>query len=297
MNAHWAVALALGLAVVAVSGFRVRPARIRPVPAGEPGGTVDLGRDLPAPVVRYHRALGHDGHRVPAVDTFVLWGRAWMRPAPLLRLPVRFWSAHRVGWNGRQRLAVTWYGLPVLRAVDDYVDGHGRMRIGRRSVTGPEIDQGENLFLWAELLLVPAMAGRPGVRWQSVDADSALLRVPFGAGSDRLMVRFDPDTGLLSECRALRYRTPGEPKVRWHIWYERWTHGPGGRYPGRICVRWADQPRPWFVLDVDGTATNVAIDADLRAGRPGPDTPDGPTRAVPPSAGLEMRETTGRGAR
>lgn len=282
MNAQWAVVMTLGLAAVIVIGFRVRPTRMRHGAAGPPGGTVELSRDLPSPVVRYHKALGYDGWHVPAVDTFALWGRAWMRPAPLLRLPVRFWSEHRVGWNGRQRLAVTWFGLPVLRAVDDYVDGHGRMRIGRRSVTGPEIDQGENLFLWAELLLVPAvLAARPQVRWQSIDADSALLRVPFGRGGDRLMVRFDPDTGLLSECRALRYRTPGGPKVGWYVWYERWSHGPNGMYPARISVRWADQSRPWFVLDVDGIATNVSIDTDLEVG--------GPV--------LEMRETTGRGAR
>jgi hypothetical protein len=295
VNIQWAVVIAVGLVVVAGLGFRVRPARARPVPAGPPHGTVELTRDLPEPVVRYHRALGFDGWHVPAVDTFVLWGRAWMRPARLFRLPVRFWSAHRVGWNARQRLAVTWYGLPVLRAVDDYVDGHGRMRIGRRSVTGPEIDQGENLFLWAELLLVPAvLAARPGVRWQSVDADSALLRVPFGRDRDRLMVRFDPDTGWITECRALRYRTPGGPKVGWYVWFERWTHRSGGWCPARISVRWADQPRPWFVLDVDGTATNVRVDPDLEVGGPGPDTPVGPTRPVPVPAGLEVRKSTGR---
>lgn len=298
MNIGWIVVATFGLAVVAVLGFRVRPARARHVPVGISTGSVELTQDLPEPVVRYHRALGYDGWHVPAVDTFALWGRAWMRPATALRLPVRFWSAHRVGWNARQRLAVTWYGLPVLRAVDDYVDGRGRMRIGRRSVTGPEIDQGENLFLWAELLLVPAAlaAGREA-RWQSIDADSALLRVPFGRDSDRLMVRFDRDTGLLTECRALRYRTPGGPKVGWYVWFERWTHRSGGWFPGRISVRWADQPRPWFVLDVDGVATNVHVDPDLRAAGPGPDVPVGPTRPVPVAAGLEARETTGRGAR
>jgi hypothetical protein len=296
MNTAWVVATAIGLAVVAALGFRVRPPRARPVTGGPSTGTVELSHDLPEPVVRYHRALGFDGWHVPAVDTFVLWGRAWMRPAPPLRLPVRFWSAHRVGWSARQRLAVTWYGLPVLRAVDDYVDGHGRMRIGRRAVTGPEIDQGENLFLWAELLLVPAFAAaRQRVRWQSVDTDSALLRVPFGRGSDRLMVRFDPDTGLVSECRALRYRSVGGEKVGWYVWFERWTHGPGGWYPARISVRWADHRQPWFVLDVDGSATNVAIDADLRAGGPGADTPDGPTGSVPAGDALEVN--TGRGAR
>jgi hypothetical protein len=148
------------------------------------------------------------------------------------------------------------------------------------------------------MLLVPAvLAARPGTRWEPLDADSAMLRVPFGGGSDRLVVRFDPDTGMLNECRAMRYRTPGEPKVGWHIWYERWTHCPDGRYPARISVRWADQPRPWFVLDVDGIATNVAVDSDLKAGGPGPDTTDGPTRPPPAADGLDVKETSGRGAR
>jgi len=257
---------AAGLAAVAALGFRIRPPAV-PMPAqlASPG-TVELPPDLPEPVLRYHRSLGLDAGGAPAVDTFLLWGRGWMRPTALPRLPVSFWSEHRVGWSGRQRLAVTWFGLPVLRGVDDYVGGHGRMRIGGRLVEGPEIDQGENLFLWAELLLVPSvLATRPGVRWEAVDAEHAALHVPFGAGSERLTVRFDPVTGRLAECHALRYRTPGGPKVGWHITYEGWVAFPSGWYPARIAVRWADQVRPWFVLDVDGVAVNVAVDSDLTA--------------------------------
>jgi hypothetical protein len=217
-----------------------------------------------------------------------------MRRAPLPRLPVTFWSGHRVGWSGRQRLAVTWYGLPVLRGEDDYIAGRGRMRIGRQDVRGPEIDQGENLFLWAELLLIPSvLATRPGVWWEPLDADSARLRVPFGAGEDELLVRFDPDTGLISECRAMRFRTPGQPKVGWHIWYERWTHFPAGRYPARISVRWADQRRPWFVLDVDGVALNGPVDADLSAG-PEPVRSRGAGPVTRGRSGDERPEVPGR---
>jgi hypothetical protein len=262
-----AVATVTGMAALVALGFRVRP-RIEVSLSSDAlsarVGAVPLPDDLPAPVVRFHRTLGIDGAQAQAVDTFVLWGRAWMRRTPLPRLPVTFWSAHRVGWSARQRLAVTWYGLPVLRGVDDYIDGHGRMRIGSQQVEGPEIDQGENLFLWAELLLVPsAIVRRPGVRWEPVDDNRAVLRVPFGAGSDRLDVHFDPVTGRMSECRAMRYRAPGGPKVGWHIRYERWCQFPAGFFPSRISVRWADQSRPWFVLDVDGVAVNVAVDADL----------------------------------
>jgi hypothetical protein len=138
------------------------------------------------------------------------------------------------------------------------------MQIGNRLVAGPEIDQGENLFLWAELLLFPSvLVTRPEVRWHAVDADHAVLHVPFGTGSDRLTVRFDPVTGRIAESVARRYRTPGRPKVGWHITYGSWACFPAGWFPTRISVRWADQCRPWFVLDVDGVAVNVAVDPDL----------------------------------
>jgi hypothetical protein len=267
MKKHKVVAAVAGTAGLIALGFRVRPRPVQPAPpttGSTPAPGVTLPADLPAPVVRHYRALGAEGDEVPVVETFMLWGRAWMRRAPLPPLPVTFWSAHRVGWSARQRLAVTWFGLPVLHGVDDYNDGRGRMRIGRSQVEGPEIDQGENLFLWAELLLVPSvLATRPGVRWEPVDADRAALHVPFGADFDRLDVRFDPVTGWIDECRAMRYRTPGGPKVGWHIRYERWSSFPAGWFPRRISVRWADQTRPWFVLDVDGVAVNVAVDADL----------------------------------
>jgi hypothetical protein len=164
---------------------------------------------------------------------------------------------------------VRWFGLPLLRGVDDYVDGHGRMRIGRSTVAGPEIDQGENLFLWAELVLVPSvLATRPGVRWEPIDRDSARLRVPFGDGEDELTFRFDRDTGLVGHCEAMRYRSPGGPKVGWHICYEQWRSFPAGTYPTRITVRWADQLRPWFELDVDGVALNVPVSPDLASAAP-----------------------------
>jgi hypothetical protein len=259
-----------GLVGLTALGFRIRP---RPVPITAESAspdTVALPDDLPAPVVRFYRSLGVDG-TAPVVDTFALWGRAWMRRAPLPRLPVTFWSEHRVGWSGRQRLAVTWFGLPVLRGVDDYIDGRGRMRIGSRLVRGPAIDQGENLFLWAELLLVPSvLATRPRVSWQAVDAEHAVLHAPFGTGSERLTVRFDPVTGRIAECVAQRYRTPDRPKVGWHITYERWVWFPAGWYPTRISVRWADQNWPWFVLDVDGVAVNVPVDPDLTASTDAP---------------------------
>jgi hypothetical protein len=266
-------ALTTAVATVAAAGagtwlgFKIRPRALAVPHAGTEAGEVALPDNLPAPVARHYRAAGYGGPAVPRAETFALWGRARMKRDPLPWLPVTFWSEHRVGWSGRQRLAVTWYTIPVLHAVDDFVDGRGQMRIGRQRVTGPEIDQGENLFLWAELVLVPSvLATRPGVRWENVGAESARLRVPFGAGEDELVFQFDPDTGLIRESRAMRYRTPGKPKVGWRIGYERWSRFAAGMFPARITVTWEDQGRPWFVLDVDGVAVNVPVAADLTAG-------------------------------
>jgi hypothetical protein len=171
---------------------------------------------------------------------------------------VSFWSGHEVGRSGLQLLAVTWFGLPILRGRDQFADGRGEMRIAGRRVTGPEIDQGENLFLWAELVLLPSvLSTRPEARWEALGPHSARLHVPFSDTGDQLTFSFDPETGLIRRCRALRYREVGGPKLGWRLDYTRWRSFGGGTYPGRIAVTWEDQGRPWFILDVDGAASNI----------------------------------------
>jgi len=254
------------IAVVAFiwTGLRVRPRKLRFDPKAAPTVAVTpvaVPRDLPDPVARFYRAIGA-GDQVDRVDTFALWGRAWMRRRPLPWLPVSFWSGHEVGRTGLQLLAVTWFGLPVLRGRDQFVKGRGEMRIGGRRITGPEIDQGENLFLWAELVLLPSvLSTRPEARWEPVGPHAARLRVPFGDGEDELVFFFDRETGLISHCRALRYRDVGGPKLGWRLDYTRWRSFGGGTYPGRIVVTWEDQGRAWFILDVDGVATNIPASA------------------------------------
>jgi hypothetical protein len=161
----------MGGALVALGapGLAGASSQARPLPP--PGqardlGEVDLPPDLPEPVRRHYLA-SVGSSRVPVVETFALWGRARMKRDPLPWMPVTFWSEHRVGWSGLQLLGVTWFGIPVLRGRDFYSSGRGEMEIGRQRVSGPEIDQGENLFLWAEVALVPSvLVSRPGVRWE-----------------------------------------------------------------------------------------------------------------------------------
>lgn len=224
---------------------------------------------LPRPVTTFYRALGYSELRAPRVDTFTLWGRARMKPGPLPWLPVTFWSEHRVGWSGRQLMGITWYRIPILRARDTYLDGRGQMSIGRRRVGGPEIDQGENLFLWAELVLLPSVvATRPGVRWEPLDDLAARLVVPFADSEDEMVFQFDPATGLLEQGTAMRYQRVGGPKVGWRIGYHAWRWFEAGLYPSKITVTWLDRGRPWFILDVDGIAINAPVSELLAAGSP-----------------------------
>ncbi|WP_412538493.1 DUF6544 family protein [Longispora sp. K20-0274] len=254
--------LVLAAAALAWAGLRVPLRPLRPVDDGPPptgGGAIPS--DWPEPVRRHY--LASTGPTADPVDTFALWGRARMRIGRLPWLPATFWSEHQVGRRALQRITVTWFGLPVLRGVDSYADGHGEMRIGGRRISGPEIDQGENLFVWAELVLLPSALLAPGVRWEPVDEHAARLVVPFGTGSDELEFRFDPDTGLLCEGHAMRYRDVGGPKLGWRVDYRAWHRFGRMLLPSELTVTWADQDRPWFVLTVDGgTATNENAAAD-----------------------------------
>jgi hypothetical protein len=268
------VATTAAAAVAGVVALSWLGLRIRPRPQRQPGPSraadeVILPADLPQPVERFYRALGDGDLRAKQVDTFTLWGRARMKQGPLPWLPVTFWSEHRTGWSGLQLLAVTWFRLPILRARDSYLEERGEMTIGRRRVSGPEIDQGENLFLWAELVLVPSvLATRPGVHWEPINDVTARLIVPFGDTEDEIVFRFDPGTGLLEHGTASRYQTVGGPKVGWRIGYHAWRWFDAGLYPSKITVTWLGRGRPWFILDVDGIAINAPVSDRLSAGSP-----------------------------
>lgn len=264
-----AAAAVAGVAALSWLGLRIRPRPLRQPGPSRDAGEVMLPADLPQPVARFYRALGGGGLRVPRVDTFTLWGRARMKQDPLPWMPVTFWSEHRAGWSGLQLLAVTWYRIPILRARDTYIGGRGEMAIGRRRISGAEIDQGENLFIWAELVLVPSvLTTRPGVRWEPVNDVTARLVVPFGDTEDEIEFRFDPATGLLEHGTAMRHRAVGEPKVGWRIGYHAWRWFDAGLYPSTITVTWLDRGRPWFILDVDGVATNAPVSELLSSGSP-----------------------------
>jgi hypothetical protein len=186
-----------------------------------------------------------------------------MRRGSLPPLPLRMRSVSRVGESFVNDIEMVWYGRPVLRVIDAFVDGRGITRIGPKAVLGEEIDQGANLFLWSEAFFVPS-AFREGtpVAAEQVGTDEIRLSVPFGAGRDSATVRFA--AGHPSRFSALRYKKVGQPKIWWHVDYSKWFVKEGIAVPQRIEVTWEDERKPWLSFNLDGFAANVEAEPRLR---------------------------------
>ena len=141
-----AIGLAGGVAVLAGigwAGFQVAPAAL-PASTDDPQdlGVVDLPADLPAPVQRYFRAAL--GNKAPRIDSLVAVGRA--RAKFGIWMPLRYRLVHRPGYEFERYMEVTWFGLPVLKAIDRFVDGKGMAGPVGRAATGPAVDQAANMI-------------------------------------------------------------------------------------------------------------------------------------------------------
>ena len=110
------------------------------------------------------------------------------------------------------------FGFPLLVANEHYVDGKGQMEVTLIDVDeGEKYNQAANLGMWAEFGALPAIyLTDPRVHWEPVDDVTALLVVPFNDTQERFVVRFDPDTGLISWSESMRYHSSASTsKVLW----------------------------------------------------------------------------------
>jgi hypothetical protein len=231
--------------------LQVHPAPFAPIEAaGTEVSTAPIPSGLPAVVERFYRVTY--GDRVPVVRTAVITGRGGMRLFGV-RFPARFRFTHLVGQDYRHYFELTVFGLPVMKANEYYVGGRERMELPFRvEENNPKLDQGGNLGMWAELLKwVPSAAlTDPRVGWEPLDDATAVMVVPFGAGNERFVVRFDPVTGGLQHLEAMRYRSGVGEKVLW------------------IDGAWFDEGRPWATFDAEQVVLNVPVDVTFDAKGP-----------------------------
>lgn len=132
-------------------GLKVRPKAPPPYSEETPElDTVKLPAGLPQPVHRHFRAVF--GDKVPRTESAVVWGRADFKLGGLWA-PMRFKSYHVAGREFLRDMEITWFGMPVLRGSDAYLDGEGSLKITgllNMSNKGRTMDQGENLAMWGE---------------------------------------------------------------------------------------------------------------------------------------------------
>jgi hypothetical protein len=242
-------------------GLRVEPQPL-PAPAPRAGyvGAVRLPGGLPAPVERFYRTLY--GDQVPVVDSAVISGRGRMRIAGLT-FPARFRFSHVTGQDYRHYIELTVLGRPVLTVDEWFLGGTARLHLPSGVSEGAKVDQGANLALWAEAVWMPSVwVTDPRVSWESIDASSARLRVPFGEAVETFTVSFDPETGLLRRLESLRFKGASDAtKTPWTNEAVTWGDLDGRLVPVRATVTWGDDGEPWAEL----RAEDIVYNADLRA--------------------------------
>jgi hypothetical protein len=259
-------AIIAALVLIGWVGLRIRP---RPLPAfTDRAGAVDtvpLPAGLPAPVLRFYQRVY--GDRVPVITSAVFGGRATLRPVSAFpAFPARFRFTHDAGQGYRHYLEITWAGIPLIRGNEHFLEGHGRLDLGPIGISeGPEIDQAANLGLWAESVWLPALwVTDPRVRWEAVDEVTAILVVPFGEAEEHLVMRFDPESGMLTYLEAMRHREVDEGKILWICEALDWTEVDGTTVPRIGRITWFDQGKPWAVFEVEEVAYNVDVSDYIR---------------------------------
>lgn len=250
-------------------GLRIKPKPFAAYPGQTPElQTIPLPDDLPAPVARYYRQLY--GDEIPVITSAVVSGRAQIAPFGF-NLPARFRFTHEAGQGYRHYIEATWFGIPVMKVNEWYLDGHGRLELPIGTVEGPHTDQGANLGLWAESVNLPAIwLTDERVHWEAVDEKTALLYVPFGEEEQQFVVRFDPETGQLRQMETMRYRDEASDKILWlaETLPADTIEAAGAALETVGAATWQDQGKPWATFTTEEIVYNVAVQSYIRQNGP-----------------------------
>lgn len=215
-------------------------------------------------------ATAHRG-KIPVATTaeFVGSGRIRLGRSPWL--PVSYRTSHALGREFVADVAATWFGRPVVRGIDAYVDGRGVTKARETVTVGPGLDSSCASFLWSEAFLTPTTWGMDGVKWTQTDATTLTLEVSNEelASPVSAIISCDRESGLPEQ-----FRVPWRPKnaqgtagAQWAATFEQWRAVGSAWAPELIEVAWLDEERPWFRMRMEPVALNVDVSAALDPAR------------------------------
>jgi hypothetical protein len=263
-----------GLFFLGWLGLQIKPRPFSLYPEKTPPlKTIPLPAGFPAPVERFYKAVY--GDEIPVIESAVIKGRAVIAPFGV-RLPARFIFIHNAGRNYRHYIEATWFGMPIMKVNEGYVDRKSFFEgpVGDPILDDPSTNQAANLAVWAEAAWFPSIwITDTRVRWAPVDENTALMYIPFEDKrsspvdkEENFVMRFNPETGLLDSMEAMRYRDSG-PQAKKILWITR--NVPSQKIEGTQLdtvgtATWLDQGIPWATFTLEEVNYNVDVSKYIR---------------------------------
>jgi hypothetical protein len=251
----------VGLVVLIGIGLQVQPASFPPFPqkSGEIR-TVPLPSGLPAPVERFYRKIY--GDKVPVIESAVITGKVTVRPVGPVAFPGRFRITHLAGQAYRHYIEAGLFAIPMFQVNERYVDGKSLFESPFGTTDNdPKVNQGANLGLWSESVWLPSIFITDlRVHWEPIDDQTALLVVPFEATQEKYVVRFDPQTSLITYFESMRYHAAeSQAKTLWLNQSVEWGTINGQPLMKVGAAIWMDDGKPWAVFTVEDVVYNVDV--------------------------------------
>jgi hypothetical protein len=222
--------------------------------------TIPLPAGLPAPVERFYKTVY--GDKIPVIETVVIKGRASIAPFGV-KLPARFLFVHNTGKDYRHYIEATWFGIPLLKVNEGYLDGKSFFESPMGKIyDDASTNQAANLAVWAEAAWFPSIwITDSRVHWEAVNDTTALLFIPFEGQEENFVMRFNPDTGLLDSMEAMRFRDSGS-QAKKILWITRNIEGKkikGTQLDAIGSATWLDQGKPWAIFTLEEVNYNVDV--------------------------------------
>jgi len=218
--------------------------------------------DLPAPVARYARTLF--GPDVPCIDSALVMGKAHLTFMGIT-FPARFKFYYEAGQAYYHLIQLGWFGYPILTVHERYQDGEAILALpGNLVQHNANTNAAANLGMWAECIWVPSIWFTDSrLQWQAIDDTTARLIVPNADDEETFVVRFDPNTNLITSLTTKRFQgTDSKERLAWINRALAWQTIGSTPVPVEAEIQWGHD-KPWAQWHVRHILYNVDVAARL----------------------------------